>query len=1074
MVNYTEVVVSDFEQGGFYVGNYYDYDSSTEIRASIVTPFEETGTIRELTVNCAPYQWSFVCFNDSGTFVEISASLGYKDSGTIIDISSYNVSKVRIELHDANGITPPKSATLCVEYEYGTSSWHMEGTNPVPDNSPHFVQHGLRNPTGKTWFKVENNELKLGSISGRELGTNFYKPFARGMWQMNGLEPNAPYEPMMPGIMRHIPDPPPPPEPEAEEPVIVQYDIYCDDKLMHSSIVGEEAYKVIEPVLDLQDSAAGSLEFSLPPFNVMYNKMLMVASTIRVEKNGEEIWEGRPVSFKEDMWLNHNVTCEGELAYLNDVYQVQTKLENVTLTQLIWAVIGVNENGIDITKGYNQRAAANRRFDVGYVTAPKYETDTLTFVIPFDSTLNVINNICKEYGLHVYVEKHDGVRTLIFTGETVPRGENSTQKIVFGTNLVDYAKSYNFSSLVTAVLPLGAKSDKAGKTVIATNSQGLPIEITPTPYGTPELNGRGFVISPDDGSIVYIGSSGAPDANRYFVNQYTLTKDKATIFITAQNNNGFGMVCVKYNNTIYYLKKAKSGTPMTVWTQTKYPAWYDLFPEDATITVYIGGYDSVNDTGPTTGAAAYESKVVDEGMEDYTTVESVNYWYDSNNERHNDGYWVIDHDSNTIDIYGRIERKVEWNNVKDAQTLYNNAIQYLKSDQFDGMQVSLTALDMSLLGVKANNLRVGESVMVIAEPYGLAKQMPIQQIKIPLDKPEETKFTVGDKRQQNLTSVNSSTNSELLSMIAEKPSVSAVLTAAKRSAAEYITDTRNSYVTYRYGSNGETQAIIISDSEDYTQSQNGYWILGDHGIGYVRAGHSEATDYTDATVALTKDGKIVADYITTGTMLADRIRGGTLDLGYIALDGGGYLSGRMVIRDNHGQNIVRIGSPNDPDTEGRVDGVEIWPLTPAGESQASGSWMCIRDGHLYFGHATNNAVDDGLNWNTRPCIYGGSSVADVGYYSSISMFAPGYIIMQTQGLAWYDGNDVHLYDPGSHTYRAGNKNFHFHNGILEGVSDAGEGQTYPTAHFKVDNTTYYFQDGLLVRTETDTPEQSNE
>lgn len=942
--------------------------------------------------------------------------------------------------------------------QYGAQIMLNEGSEAEPYEAP--TQSFIYAP----WTGVEGEYPSNGVSS----APPFSPPYPAAMWRIDGAHNNGyPWH----ELLRNIPyDPPPPPEPEAEEPVIVQYDIYCDDKLMHSSIVGEEAYKVIEPVLDLQDSAAGSLEFSLPPFNAMYGKMLMVASTIRVEKNGEEIWEGRPVSFKEDMWLNHNVTCEGELAYLNDVYQVQAKLENVTLTQLIWAVIGVNENGIDITKGYNQRAASNRRFDVGYVTAPKYETDTLTFVIPFDSTLNVINNICKEYGLHVYVEKVDGVRTLIFTGETVPRGENNTQKIVFGTNLVDYAKSYNFSSLVTAVLPLGAKSDKAGKTVIARNTQGLPIEITPTPYGTPELNGRGFVISPDDGSIVYIGSSGAPDANRYFVNQYTLTKDKATIFITAQNNNAFGMVCVQYNNAVYYLKKAKSGTPMTVWTQTKYPAWYDLFPEDATITVYIGGYDSVNDTGPTTGAAAYESKVIDEGMEDYTTVESVNYWYDSNNERHNDGYWVIDHDSNTIDIYGRIERKVEWNNVKDAQTLYNNAIQYLKSDQFDGMQVSLTALDMSLLGVKANNLRVGESVMVIAEPYGLAKQMPIQQIKIPLDKPEETKFTVGDKRQQNLTSVNSSTNSELLSMIAEKPSVSAVLTAAKRSAAEYITDTRNSYVTYRYGPNGETQAIIVSDSEDYTQSENGYWIIGAHGIGYVEHGQSEE----NVSVAMTADGQVVANMITTGTMLADRIRGGTLDLGYVALDGGGYLSGRMVIKDDHGQNIVRIGSPNDPDTEGRVDGVEIWPLTPSGQSQASGSWMCIRDGHLYFGHATNNGVDDNLNWNTRPCIYGGSSVADVGYYTSISMFAPGYIIMQTQGLAWYDGNEVHMYDPGSHTYRAGNKNFHFHNGILEGVSDAGEGQTYPTVHFKVDNTTYYFQDGLLVRTETDQTEQSNE
>lgn len=228
MLNYTEVVVSDFEQGGFYVGDYRDYDSSTEIRASIITPFEETGKIRELSVNCHPYQWSFVCFDDSGTFVNISESSGYKDSGTIIDVSSYNVSKVRIELHDTNGITPPKSATLCVEYTYGTS-WHMEGTNPIPDNSPHFIQHGLRNPTGKTWFKVENNELKLGSISGRELGTSFYKPFARGMWQMNGLEPNVPYEPMMPSIMRHIPDPPPPPSPAIDP--LEFYDEYNDEYL---------------------------------------------------------------------------------------------------------------------------------------------------------------------------------------------------------------------------------------------------------------------------------------------------------------------------------------------------------------------------------------------------------------------------------------------------------------------------------------------------------------------------------------------------------------------------------------------------------------------------------------------------------------------------------------------------------------------------------------------------------------------------------------------------------------------------------------------------------------------------
>ena len=912
-------------------------------------------------------------------------------------------------------------------------------------------------------------------------------PWPDGVWRIEEYYNNGfPFTRLMP----NIPYDPPPPEPDTESPTVVQYDIYCDDKLMHSSISPDNAFKVIDPVLDLQDSAAGSLEFGLPPFNTMYGQMLMVASTIRVERNGEEIWEGRPVSFKEDMWLNHNVTCEGELAYLNDVYQVQAKYENVTLTQLLWAIIGVNEHGIDITKGYNQRAAENRRFDIGSVTAPKYEVDTLTFTVPFDSTLNVVNNICKEYGLHVYVEKHDGVRTLIFTGEDSPRGENITQKIEFGTNLIEYAKSYNFAELVTAVLPLGAKSDKAGKVVVAKDEHGINIEMTPTPYGTPENHGRGFVIWPVDddyhnaGDIVYVGS--VEEGMRYFVYEYTVTKDKSTVFITDQNNLSFAMACVKYTDeqqhtTTYYLKKAKGGSTMTVWTETKYPAWYNMFPDNAEIKIYVGGYDSTSTSGVPTGIAVYESKVVDEGMEDYTTVESVNYWYDSDNQRQNDGYWVIDHESNTIDIYGRIERKVEWSSVKDAQTLYNNAIEYLRSGQFDGMQITLTAFDMAILGAKNTNvLRVGENVHCIAPPYGLDSLMPITEIKIPLSKPEDTKFTVGDKRKQNLTSVNSSTNSELLAMIAEKPSVSAVLSAAKRSAAEYITDTRNSYVTYRYGTKGETQAIIISDSEDYTQSTNGYWILGDHGIGYVRAGHSEATEYTDATVAMTKDGKIVADYITTGFMFADRIQGGTLKLGGFVRSDGTAVNGHLEVVDGSNGKMLRFGYI-DPSTglDKYSDGLEIMPISRITEGNVTyGHWGTLRDGRLYFGewNFDSQQVVDGYNWDTRPQIGAVSTGHDSDFCRSIGILNAEHIVIDGVGgfaiRATIGGvSDTYPCMTGVNTVNVGNQQLVFIKGILAQQSSIGD--SYPSGDFTIDHKHYHYTHGIITSVTEDEPEPSN-
>ena len=52
--------------------------------------------------------------------------------------------------------------------------------------------------------------------------------------------------------------------------------------------------------------------------------------------------------------------------------------------------------------------------------------------------------------------------------------------------------------------------------------------------------------------------------------------------------------------------------------------------------------------------------------------------------------------------------------------------------------------------------------------------------------------------------------------------------------------------------------------------------------------------------AWTIDGNLVADFITTGTMLADRIRGGTLELGGMANKGG-----VIIIRDANGKEIGR-------------------------------------------------------------------------------------------------------------------------------------------------------------------------
>ena len=1050
-------------------------------------------------------------------------------------------------------------------------------------------------------FHAAEGQYPINDLTPPLLQTDFRRPYPASLWRIDESNGGYPYTDLQLGVIYAAPPVPPPPEPESDPVIFVQYDIYCDNQLMHSSVVPAKEWKVIDPVLDLQDSAAGSLEFSLPKFNSMYGKCQMMMSTISVRRNGVEIWEGRPVSFKEDMWLNHAITCEGELAYLNDIYQPQNKYENVTLQQLIYAIIGVTDGQIDTTKGYNQRAAANRRFNVSYVeTDTKYESDLLTVTIPFQTTLETINNICKTYGLHVYMDNvwNNGVKERRLKFKSTELGQNPTQTIEFGRNLVEYAKSYNFSELVTYVLPLGAKSTKAGATVkdndetidvkaagfdqgtitsdgdseegdtnhdkrvrshvylampsgadsikvtatgdstlnvalvvygsnkttqllntgwkasgypfdvstlqgaayyrivikhdndsviVPSNVSECKAEISKTRKGTPvgTNSGMGYVIWPKDGydsrddsyfhdhhshNPEYFHKAGdivsltnpeindygttPEERNKHYVVEYVITEENSTVFITTKMNNGAGMAVVHNDGNHYYIKKAGSSSVQTTWSDLKFNGWYSKYT--GTTKMYVAGYE----TAPT----VVNSKVVDQGLEEYVTVESISTNPDAS-KNNVVGMYVRDTDDTQYTdhilpetVYGRIERKIEWPDAKDASTLYNNAISYLRSGQFDGMQITLTALDMSMLGFKATYLRVGELVQCKCGPYGLNKPMPVKAAKIPLDKPEQTKYTVGSKRDQSLTSVNSATNSELLSLISEKPSMSSVLSAAKSSAAEYLMDTQNGYVTMRYSETGHPEAIIISDTEDYRQSPTGYWLFGKNGLGFIKPNGGSEEQQSITNCAMTRDGKIVADMMLTGTMLADRIKGGTMALGYWPDESGTYRSGGFTVRGASGNTIMQVDDQN-------------YVLSKE-DTNTNANWIKVHDHRITFGKDNDGESND----DSRAHIIGGDPVQGsskaIGIHCDRLLFGSENIWVRTWSGHSTSGSNPYYYAPSWYPVssefqelRAGNYSYVFFQGIL--IESHNIGSSYPDAHFKVGDTTYYFEDGLLVRTETD-------
>ena len=85
------------------------------------------------------------------------------------------------------------------------------------------------------------------------------------------------------------------------------YTIFADEICIHSDVTPLESCKVIRPKLTLADSAAGSLEFTLPPGNAGYDVVRRLTTNIIVYENEEEIWRGRILEENIDFWKSQDL-----------------------------------------------------------------------------------------------------------------------------------------------------------------------------------------------------------------------------------------------------------------------------------------------------------------------------------------------------------------------------------------------------------------------------------------------------------------------------------------------------------------------------------------------------------------------------------------------------------------------------------------------------------------------------------------------------------------------------------------------------------------------------------------------
>lgn len=189
-------------------------------------------------------------------------------------------------------------------------------------------------------------------------------------------------------------------------------------------------------------------------------------------------------------------------------------------------------------------------------------------------------------------------------------------------------------------------------------------------------------------------------------------------------------------------------------------------------------------------------------------------------------------------------------------------------------------------------VRLCDTVTIIYEPLGVYSiQKKVIRVKwnVLLDRYDE--IELGDSQVTLADLVV-----DMTQRITEGLPTTSMMANAIANATNKITGNKGGYVVLHSDANGTPYEFLVMDSPDINTAVNVWrWNLG--GLGFSSNGYNG--DYS--SLALTMDGQINADMITTGLLSANRIRGGVLQLG--GEDNG---NGVMELRTADGTLVGRM------------------------------------------------------------------------------------------------------------------------------------------------------------------------
>lgn len=270
------------------------------------------------------------------------------------------------------------------------------------------------------------------------------------------------------------------------------------------------------------------------------------------------------------------------------------------------------------------------------------------------------------------------------------------------------------------------------------------------------------------------------------------------------------------------------------------------------------------DYSENTSAADIATAVIPLGarIEEGGEIKALDYYVDITSVNGGLDYVYI---PEAVKRFGWVKKVVNWDDVTQPENLKRKGEEWLADNQYEWMTLELTAIDLSDLQSAYENFELGDTVRATAEPYGMDRVFPVQEMTIRLHKPDENKLILGDAAARTLSQQTASIGKNFETQLENTRQTTAWLQSAIDNATAMMTGSKGGYKISEYDENGRWLRDLYMNAptkEEATLVMQ----INMNGIGFSRDGFDGP--YKNAW---TIDGVLLGEFIKAGSVQAEAL-----------------------------------------------------------------------------------------------------------------------------------------------------------------------------------------------------------